>query len=102
MRVIFVSRAEFEDFRDVQIRPRADWPATFSCNQYGQVWPFGSYGHTPEGERLYLQRQISKLDEIVAIVLAERPEGGRFFLRDDGVFVRPGESDIRIALLLSP
>ena len=82
-----MSQSEFEDFRDVQIKPRADWPATFSCNQHGQVWPFVVYGYTQEDERLYMENQFTLLDDIVKDVLDVRPEGGRFHLNDRGAFL---------------
>lgn len=54
MEYIGLSQEEFEEFREVKIRPRADWPATFSCNALGEVWPFTSYGHTYEVQRIHL------------------------------------------------
>ena len=97
MEMIFIDREKFEEFRDVQIRPRADWPATFSCNSWNEVWPFSSYSATPEGDRVPLQGLIPQLDEIVKIVLNFRSSGGRFFISDDGVFVRPWDEHIQIA-----
>ena len=76
MEIIFIDWEDFEEFRDVQIRPRADWPATFSCNGWNEVWPFNSYGATSEGARVYLQNQIPQLDRIVEIVIDFRPSGG--------------------------
>ena len=89
MQWITLSMEEFEEFRDVQIRPRADWPATFSCNYWGAVWPYNAKGYTHESLRGYLQGQIERLDEIVKLVLEVRPSGGRFFISDEGVFIRP-------------
>ena len=88
MYTIALTQNEFEDFRDVQIRPRADWPATFSCNVWREVWPFNSYGYTRE--RIYLEGQIPRLDEIVRIVLNVRPEEGQFFISDDGIYKTRG------------
>ena len=81
-----LSQEEFEEFREIQIRPRADWPAAFSCNFRKEVWPFVSYGLTYEEHRRHLKGKIELLDEIVERVLAERPSGGRFYLNDRGVF----------------
>ncbi len=81
-----LSREEFEEFRDRQIRPRADWPAAFSCNFRKEVWPFVSYGLTYEENRRHLKGEVKLLDEIVETVLAERPSGGRFYISDNGVF----------------
>ena len=97
MRTIRISHEEFEDFRDVQIKSRTDWPATFSCNQWGEVWPFNTLGYTHQSERLMLEGKIPLLDEIVKIILSERPNGGRFFLRNSGVYVRPTDAHELIA-----
>ena len=86
MESIDLTLEEFEEFRDLQIRPRADWPAAFSCNYRKEVWPFVSYGLTYEEQRLHLKGEIQLLDEIVERVLAERPSGGRFYISDNGVF----------------
>ena len=86
--------AEFEEFRDVQIRPRADWPATFSCNQYEEVWPFLTYGWHAEEQRLHLAGAIPLLDEIVADLLSARPEGGRFHITDEGVYWADSEEQV--------
>ena len=82
-----LSQEEFDEFRWRQIRPRADWPAAFSCNYKREVWPFVSYGLTYDEHRRHLKGEIELLDEIVEGVLAERPSGGRFFLNDRGVFL---------------
>ena len=89
MERIRLTPEEFIEFRDVQIRPRADWPATFSRNYMGDVWPWSPYSPTREQDRRYLQGQIPLLDEVVAIVLRKRSEGGRFFLDEDGVHIEP-------------
>ena len=97
MEIIHIDVEEFEEFRDVQIRPRADWPATFSCNRWREVWPFSNYGRTPEGNKIDPQGLFPRLDQIVGIVLNDRPSGGRFFINDYGVFVKPYDEDIQIA-----
>ena len=89
MQEIPLSVDEFDEFRDVQIRPRADWPATFSCSPRGEVWPFKSWGYTYGTGRLHLEGIFPLLDHIVEIVLRERKGGGRFLIDDDGVFVKP-------------
>ena len=34
------------------------------------------------------------LDQIVDIILSEREEGGRFFINENGVYIRPNEPHI--------
>ena len=99
MKVIKITQSGFEDFRDVQIRPRFDWPATFSCNEDADVWPFITLGYTDHSSRMLIERgDIPHLDEIVDAVLDFRPLGGRFFISDDGVFIRPeGSPQIQVA-----
>ena len=87
MRTFSVSKKEFQNFRDVQIRPHAHWPAVFSCNLHGDVWPFSTYGFTHDADRVYLSGKFKLLGQIVKEVLIERPEGGRFFVNDAGVFI---------------
>lgn len=96
MQDLCVSPVEFEEFRDFQVQQRWDWPAIFSCNMYRQVWPFNAYGYTDETRRMYLEGHIPLLDQIVEMVLLERSEGGRFFIGDEGVFLRPDEELILI------
>lgn len=85
MRTYRITRASFNNFKDAQVRPRADWPATFSCNHQKQVWPFIRYGFTPLDEREDLSGQFRWLDKIVQDVLALQPAGGRFHIDDNGV-----------------
>lgn len=59
----------------------------YSCNAKGEVWPVVTFGHTPLEERTYLQGTDPLLDEIVEKVLCLSPSGGRFQVRDDGVFL---------------
>lgn len=87
MRTRHITVAEFEFLRDVQIRPRWGWPATFSCNGRREVWPSTRLGHTPDREREPMEGVRALLDEIVADVLHVRPRGGRFHINDRGVFL---------------
>ena len=92
MRTRTIGLAELKYFRDVQVRPRWGWPATFSCNGRREVWPGTRYGHTPEHERQHLEGVLALLDEIVDDVLHVEPRGGRFHVNDQGVFLA---SDLR-------
>ena len=87
MQARHMTAAEFEFFRDVQIKPKWGWPATFSCNRKRQVWPGTTFGPTPELEREYVEGVRALLDEIVDDVLCVRPRGGRFHIDDRGVFL---------------
>ena len=82
---IRLSHDEFREFRDVQIIPRWSWPATFSCNNERQVWPYATPGYTRFEKRLYVDGWFTRLDEIVRLVLMVRHEGGRFNIDNNGV-----------------
>ncbi|MYD88504.1 MAG: hypothetical protein F4018_03475 [Acidobacteria bacterium] len=86
--------ANFQFFRDVQIKPKWGWPATFSCNGQHEVWPGTRYGLTPEGEREHLEGVLALLDEIVDDVLHVEPRGGRFHVDDRGVFLAAGRRQV--------
>ena len=91
MQYITMTFKEFKQFRDVQVKSRWDWPATFSCNEFGEVWPTPGYGYTPKENRIYLsRRKYPTLHRIVDAYLSVRSEGGRFHIRDDGVFLADG------------
>lgn len=91
MRYITLAYNEFEQFRDVQVKSRWDWPATFSCNPSGQVWPPPGYGFTDEADRIYLSRRdYPTLHMIVDALLSVHHKGGRFHINDDGVFLADG------------
>lgn len=72
-----------------------EWDAVFSCNQNNKAWPAHDKGRSHCDDRENVYRRFSLLREIVKIVLADRPIGGRFFLKKDGVFVKPEGEDIR-------
>ena len=97
MRYIPISRDEFEEFRNLQVKNRWDWPASFSCNQKNEVWPWIGFGYSAEEDRIHLEGKVRLLDQIVEIVLQERWLGGRFFICEKGVYLRPSDPHILIA-----
>ena len=72
-----------------------EWDAVFSCNPDREAWPVHDYGYSDPDDREYVHDRYKLLRKIVKIVLADRPEGGRFFLDEAGVFVKPDGEDIR-------
>ncbi|MCZ0940670.1 MAG: hypothetical protein OXJ55_18640 [Caldilineaceae bacterium] len=100
MEIIPVSPRELADLREVQIRPRWGWPARFSCNESGRVWPFTRLSRTPESERVYLEGAFPILDQIVQRVVritktrGKFPSGGRFLVDDEGVVLADGDEQI--------
>ena len=57
--------------------PRPPAEVAFSCNAYTEVWPDAITGWHKEHEKDYCQGEIPVLDDIVAMMLVVRPEGGR-------------------------
>jgi hypothetical protein len=49
--ILSLTRAEFEHLKALQRRKRWDWPAVFSTNPRGDIWPFVTRGYTSEIKR---------------------------------------------------
>ena len=81
-----LTRAEFSKLRQLQVKFRWDWPATFSANQHGHIWPYITPGYTPESDRLQLRGASELLDLLADEYVDLRPEGGRFFIDDLGAY----------------
>ena len=86
MECIRLTRADFELLKNLQIRRRWDWPATFSTNPQGQIWPFVTYGLTPEELRDGIRGLSSVIDEVADALVSHRTLGGRFFIDESGAF----------------
>ena len=97
MHYLRISQHEFDEFREIQVNRGWPWPAVFSCTKkYGvnKVWPAIGRGWSREENRSYVEGDFPLLDQIVAIILIEREEGGRFFINENGVYIRPDEPHI--------
>lgn len=93
MKTIKLTYEEFQNFRDIQIRLRWDWPATFSTNGR-EIWPFVTYGYTDLEDREDVKGQIPVLDEIAEECMAIKPLGGRFFINDEGAFFKTDDNTL--------
>ncbi len=83
-------------YRQHTSKPRSrEWDAVFSCNLYSEAWPCQDYGYSQPDDRVNVQMRYKLLRKLVKIVLSDRPEGGRFFLKTDGVYVKPEGEWIR-------
>jgi hypothetical protein len=67
------------------------WPATFSRNARGEIWPSVTKGLTPEHTRFHVQGRVPALDRIAQTLLRMRPKGGRFYITHDGVYLSDGD-----------
>ncbi len=102
MQTISVNRDDYEKLvrcyeQHVGDRRSYDWEAIFSCNPDREAWPCHDKGSSHPDDREHAHTRYRMLREIVEIVLADRPGGGRFFLKKDGVFVKPEGEDKQIA-----
>lgn len=77
------TRKEYDWLRSLQRQKRWDWPATFSANARGDIWPYVTHGWTPEHEREQVRGLSSVIDKVADIYLSVRSDGGRFFINDD-------------------
>jgi hypothetical protein len=88
---ITITRSEFKQFVELQVKKRKGWRAVFSTNLSEELWPFVTLGLTPEELRNELRRRMPLLDRIVGIYIEHRQSGGRFFINDEGVFWKTDE-----------
>ena len=100
MKTIEITRKQFDEFKQLQVRKRWDWPATFSANPAGQIWPYVTNGPTPDEKRDYVQGVSTLLDQVAAIYTAHREEGGRFFIGWKGAFYRSEDDDSERQIIL--
>jgi hypothetical protein len=52
----------------------------------GQIWAYTHFGHTPFNQREYVHGASRVIDLVAEECRRERPDGGRFFINDDGAF----------------
>ena len=90
------SRDEFGQLRALQIERRWDWPATFSTNCHGEVWPYSTPGFTHEVDREPVRGISRVIDEVVDAYLTIRPEGGRFFIDEKAAFYKVEADALRV------
>ena len=84
MKNLEITRIQFEEFRALQKRKHWKWPAVFSTNTRGEIWPYTTNDPTPLDDRVYVQGLSPMLDQIASIYTALREEGGRIFIGPKG------------------
>jgi len=77
------TRKEYDWLRSLQRKKRWDWPAIFSTNARGDIWPYVRHGWTPEHEREEVRGLSTVIDQVADIYLTVRSDGGRFFIDDN-------------------
>ena len=81
-----ITPRQFFQFVELQIKHRWDWPAVFSTNMHGDIWPFMTRGYTPTALREDVRGMHPLLDGVADIFLQMRAGGGRFFIDESGAF----------------
>jgi hypothetical protein len=92
MEPIEVSREDLDQVKRLQIKPRSDWPAVFSTNVHGEIWPFATYGYTYVPDREDVRGFSHVVDEVAERYRQLRCEGGRFFIDATGAFYKDESS----------
>lgn len=89
------SRSELELLFILKVKHRWDWPGCFSTNWYGELWPWVVFNRTPTLQRVNVAGVSTLLDELAGRFLEVRPEGGRFFVNNEGAFWKPGLLEVK-------
>ena len=75
-----ITRDQFRELEALQVKHRRDWPAVFSTNARGDIWPFACFGPTPLEWRKEVAQLSAVVTELAQLYLDERVRGGRFFI----------------------
>lgn len=80
MKRVTLTDSEFQELRDLQLRYRMDWPATFRVSPSGdEIWPWITTGLTPRAIREDVRGVSSVLDGVAEIFLGIRTSGADAF-----------------------
>jgi hypothetical protein len=71
-----LTHREFEQLKALQVTKRWDWPATFSTNAKGEIWPYVSHGWTRLEDREEVSGLSSVIDGVARFYLKVRSDGG--------------------------
>jgi hypothetical protein len=74
------ARKEYDWLRSLQRQKRWDWPAAFSTNPRGDIWPYVRHGWTQGHEREEVSGLSAVIDKVTEIYRKVRSDGGRFFI----------------------
>jgi|SRR5947209_4452796 len=96
MLTITITEEEFTQLKQLQIESRKDdWDMVFSTNGY-EMWPFATWGLTPDKKREELRKQFPVLDTIQEEYRKMRGVGGgRIFVSRKGAFFRPNSETVQ-------
>jgi hypothetical protein len=89
-----LNHLEYKLLRDCQFRLRDDCHAAFTAIPTGEIWPFATWGRTPNEQRENVRGELPHLDRIADELLECRCDGGRFFVLERSVIYRIEPEDI--------
>src|SRR5713101_7542407 len=93
MKTLRVNQKQFAQVLQLVKKHRADWPAVFSTNPKREVWLFTTYGWTRPEHRIQVGGVCPIIDEIAKENRRRRRLGGRFFISDNGAFLKRDKED---------
>jgi hypothetical protein len=86
METITINERDLRYLERKRVKRRSDCLASFSVNPDGEIWMCATRGWTKLEQREYVDCPV--IERIAELYLSFRPEGGRIFLRRDGLFDR--------------
>jgi hypothetical protein len=86
METITITERDLRYLERKIVKRRSDCLASFSVNENREIWMYATRGWTKLGQREYVDCPV--IEQIAELYLSFRPEGGRIFLRRDGLFDR--------------
>jgi len=104
MKQIRITPQELAQLKALQIKHRLDWPAVFSANECGQIWPFVTRGFTRHQSREELRGISRILDNVADKYETARAGMGRFFIDETGAYYKDksGELTMFVEFRLEP
>jgi hypothetical protein len=88
LEIVRICKRDIDELRELQLKHRRDWPATFSSNRKGDVWPYVTRGWTRHQQREDLKGVSQVLEKVARKLQYFRSERGRFFINDVGAFYK--------------
>jgi hypothetical protein len=86
-----VQPEELEQLRQCQARPRPDCHAAFTVDGGHSIWPVVEWGQPQGQQRVNVRGWFPLLDKIADEFLIWRPQGGAFFVTQEGARYRVNE-----------
>ena len=83
--VMSIAGSDLDDLMALQIRGWSDWPARFSCNHFGTIWPCPGRGYSGPLPNIPTQENPI-LRFVTHRTLKLRRRGGRMFICEHGAW----------------